>query len=174
MLCTTQSFAQTAFPTVFPQPILVLDQDALFNDSKLGQALLFIQAEKRTILIQESRLISESLEAEELRLTELRSEVSAEEFRTLSEDFDRRVLATRQTENSKGVEMQQSIDGQPRRFWIIAAPFLSELMLKYQATAIIDQRSVLLFNRNMDITAEAIEILDRAFDLNPDLAIEEE
>ena len=174
VLCATQSVAQAEFPTVFPQPVLVLDQDGLFNNSKLGQAMQLIQAEKRTVLLQESRLISDAFVVEEKRLTEIRSEVSAEEFRTLSEDFDKRVLAAREAQLSKDVEMQQSIDGQRRRFLVIAAPFLSEIMVKYHASAIIDQRSVLLFNRNLDITPEAIETLDRAFELNPDLAIEKE
>ena len=133
-----------------------------------------IQAEKRTILLQESRLISDAFVIEEKRLTEIRSEVNAEEFRTLSEDFDKRVLATREAQLSKDVEMQQSVDGQRRRFLIIAAPFLSEIMTRYHASAIIDQRSVLLFNLNLDITTEAIVILDRAFELNPDLATEKE
>jgi len=174
VLCATQSVAQTDFPTVFPQPILVLDQDGLFTSSKLGQAMQLIQAEKRTILLQESRLISDAFVIEEKRLTEIRSEVNAEEFRTLSEDFDKRVLATREAQLSKDVEMQQSVDGQRRRFLIIAAPFLSEIMTRYHASAIIDQRSVLLFNLNLDITTEAIVILDRAFELNPDLATEKE
>jgi Skp family chaperone for outer membrane proteins len=174
VFCATQSVAQSDFPTVFPQPILVLDQDQLFNSSKLGQAMLLIQAEKRTVRLQESRLISDAFEIEEQRLTDIRNEVSAEEFRKLSEDFDIRVQAVRETQLAKDLELQQFSDGQNHRFLVIAAPFLSEIMLKYHASAIVDQRSVLLFNRNMDITQEAIEILDRAFDQNPDLAIEKE
>ena len=174
VLCATQTVAQTDFPTVFPQPILVLNQDGLFNDSKLGQAMLLIQAEKRTVLLQESRLISDAFEVEEKRLTEMRSEVSVEEFRKLSEDFDIRVQAARESQLAKDVEMQQSNDGLLRRFFVIAVPFLSKIMTKYHASAIVDQRSVLLFDRNMDITLEAIKVLDRAFDQNPDLAIEKE
>ncbi|PCJ75365.1 MAG: hypothetical protein COA53_05510 [Rhodobacteraceae bacterium] len=174
VLLATQSVAQVDFPTVFPQPVLVLDQEGLFINSKLGQAMQLIQAGKRTVLLQESRVISDAFVIEEKRLTEIRSEVTPEEFRTLSEDFDKRVQAARESQLAKDVEMQKSIEGQRRRFIVIAAPFLSEIMAKYQASAIIDQRSVLLFNRNLDITLEAIEILDRAFELNPDLATERE
>ena len=174
LFCATQALAQTDFPTVFPQPILVVDQDGLFNSSKLGQAMLLIQAEKRTVLQQESRLTSEAFLAEEKQLTETRSAVSAEEFSLLSEDFDARVQAARAAQLVKDVDLQQSDDGQRRRFIVIAAPFLSKIMLKYHATAIADQRWMLLFNRNMDITNEAIIVLDSAFELNPDLAIEKE
>lgn len=174
LLCITQSNAQTEFPTVFPQPILIVDQDGLFNNSRLGQAILLEHAERRAVLQQESRIVGEAFESEEKQLTETRTEVSAEEFRLLSEDFDIRVQAARASQLEKDVELQQSVDGQRRRFLIIAAPFLSKIMLKYHASAIVDQRSVLLFDRNMDITIEAIKVLDLAFEQNPDLAIEKE
>lgn len=174
VFCASHGFAQADFPTVFPQPILIVDQDGLFNNSKLGQAMLLIQAEKRTILLQESRQISDAFEIEEKQLTETRSNISADEFRVLSEDFDIRVQAARDSQLAKDIELQQSVDSQRRRFLVISAPFLSEIMLKYHASAIVDQRSVLLFDRNMDITIEAINVLDRAFEANPDLAIEKE
>jgi len=171
---TSQAFSQTDFPTVFPQPILVLDQESLFNNSKLGQAILLIQAERRTVLLQESRNISEAFEIEEKQLTEARSGLSVDEFHVLSEDFDVRVQAARESQLAKDVELQQSVDDQRRRFLVIAAPFLSDIMFKYRASAVVDQRFVLLFDRNMDITNEAILALDLAFDQNPELAIEKE
>ncbi|MGE4611678.1 MAG: hypothetical protein AAED33_09855 [Paracoccaceae bacterium] len=175
LICgATAVYAQTEFPTVFPQPVLVIDETGLFNDSKLGKAMLLMHAEKRTVLLNESRIISDTFEQEERRLTELRAEISAEEFRTLSANFDIRVQAARESQLVVLAEMQQSLDNLRRRFLIIALPFLSEIMSKYRASAIIDQRSVLLFDRNMDITLEAIEILDRAFEQDPNLAIEKE
>lgn len=154
--------------------MLVLDQEALFNDSKLGQAILLVEAENRTVLLQENRIISDAFEKEEAELTALRSTISVDEFHTLSEDFDKRVQAAREEQLSKDVELQQTNEARRRRFLWIAAPYLSEIMSKYRAVAILDQRSVLLFDRNMDITSEAIELLDRAFEENPNLAIEEE
>lgn len=174
MLCATQTVAQSVFPTVFPQPILVVDRVEVFNDSKLGQAMRLVQAEQRTILLQEGRQVNDAFEAEEQRLTEIRSEVSVDEFQILSEGFDVRVQAARQAQRVKDLDMQQAIDGLPNRFFAIAAPFLSKIMSKYQASAIIDKRSVLLFNVNMDITEEIIQILDRAFAQNPNLAIVKE
>lgn len=166
--------AQSVYPTVFPKPTLILDQDRLFNDSQLGRALSLELALKRTALLQESREISEAFENEELRLTETRASMTSEEFRVLSDDFDIRVEQARKTQLSKDLAMQQEVDGQRLRFLNLSLPYLSEIMLKYFAGAIVDQRSVLLFNRDMDITGEAIILLDRAFDENPDMAIEKE
>ena len=173
-VCASQSFAQSDYPTVFPRPVLVLDQEMLFNDSKLGQAILLVEAEKRTVLLQENRIISDAFEKEEADLTVLRSSIPADEFHVLSEDFDKRVRAAREEQLSKDVELQKTNEARRRRFLWISAPYLSEIMSKYRAVAILDQRSVLLFDRNMDITSEAIELLDRAFEENPNLAIEEE
>ena len=174
VLFANPSIAQTEYPTVFPLPILILDQETLFKDSQLGQAILLIGAEKRTVLLQESREISDDFEFEELQLTQKRPDLSVEEFRALSDDFDARVQATRESQLVKDVELQQYIDGQSRRFLVLAAPYLSNLMVKYQATAIVDQRSVLLFDRKLDITREAIALLDQAFEQNPNMAMEEE
>lgn len=163
-----------AFPTVFPKPVLILDQEKLFNDSQLGRAISLGIALKRTALIQESRELDLAFENEEMQLTETRIDMTAEDFRILSEDFDRRVQEARVTQLGKDKLMQQEIDGQRRRFLTLAVPYLSEIMLKYFAGAIVDQRSVVVFNRDMDITDEAITLLDRAFEDNPGLAIEKE
>ena len=166
--------AQNGYPTVFPKPILILDQERLFAESNLGQAMTLALALQRTVLLQESREIYNKFEAEEQHLTEIRAATSLEEFRLLSEDFDRRVQQTREVQLRKDVVMQQAIDRQQRRFLTIAVPYLSEIMVKYFAGAILDKRSVVVFNRDMDITDEAIVILDRAFAENPDMAIEKE
>lgn len=163
-----------AFPTVFPKPVLILDQERLFSDTNLGRAIALGIALRRTALLQESRELDLAFETEELRLTETRVDIPPEEFRILSEGFDQRVQEARQTQLGKDVAMQQEIDGQRRRFLTLTVPYLSQIMLKYAAGAIIDQRSVLLFNRDMDITDETIALLDRAFDANPDMAIEKE
>lgn len=124
--------------------------------------------------MQESRNISEAFEIEEKQLTKTRSGLSVDEFHILSEDFDVRVQAARESQLVKDVELQRSVDDQRRRFLVIAAPFLINIMFKYRASAIVDQRSVLLFDRNIDITSEAILALDFAFEQNPELAIEKE
>lgn len=161
--------AQSAFPTVFPKPVLIIDQTQLFNESKLGLAILLEVAQERTALLHESRAIDDAFEAEELSLTEKRPLVTPEDFRLLSDDFDTRVQAARETQLTKAQELQQALDTQEIRFLRIATPYLGEIMTKYFAGAILDKRSVVLFNRDMDITAEAIAILDQAFAANPDM-----
>ncbi len=168
----TPVLAQGAYPTVFPRAILLLDQERLFNDSALGKAILQTVIDKRSALIQENRTIDQTLEAEEKRLTEKRASLPIPEFQTLAEDFDARVQKIRAEQLQKGRALQEDFDRAPLRFMTLAAPYLNRLMQKYSASALLDRRSVLLFDRNMDITDEAISLLDKAYAENPNMAVE--
>ncbi len=164
--------AQGAYPTVFPRAILLLDQERLINASALGKAILQTVIDKRRALIQENRMIDQTLEAEEKRLTEKRASLPIPEFQTLAEDFDARVQKIREEQLQKGRALQEDFDRAPLRFMTLAAPYLNRLMQKYSASALLDRRSVLLFDRNMDITDEAISLLDKAYAENPNMAVE--
>lgn len=166
--------AQSAFPTVFPAPVLLLDRDRLFSESKLGQVILAAEAETRAALTIISRDIKTGFENEESRLTDLRATIAAEEFQILSDDFDQRVQAMREEQLAEDIALQQKSEQNRRRFFSISAPYMSEIMQRYQASAILDIRTVLLFNKDMDITAEAIALLDIAYTENPDIANEEQ
>lgn len=166
--------AQFAFPTVFPKPVLLLDQDRLFAETDLGKALDAEILAKREALIKENRAIELAFETEERRLTDQRAKMSAEEFRVISDEFDSRVQAAREAQLNKDLALQSEADQNRRRFFEISAPVLSRLMQKYSASAILDRRSVLLFDKNMDITDEAIALLNEAFAQNPDLLSKEQ
>lgn len=168
------SFAQTAYPTVFPKSILLLDQERLFAETDLGKAILQKVIDQRVTLITENRAIDLSFETEELRLTEQRATLSGEEFQKLAEDFDLRVQAAREAQLQKGRELQAEFDRAPAEFMALAAPHLTSLMQKYQASALLDRRSVLLFDQKMDITVEAIRLLNAAMAENPNTAVETE
>lgn len=169
LCCINFANAQSAYPTVFPQPILLLDQERLFVESQLGKAILQIESERRQDLFAESRSIDRAFEREEQEITDLRSKLTVEEFSALSRDFDVRVQVARETQLSKDRNLQRFIEENRTNFLKTVAPFMLQIMRQYQASAIVDQRSVLFFTRGMDITDEAIIILDKAFAENPEL-----
>ncbi len=175
VLCLPLSaLAQGNFPTVFPRSILLLDPDRLLRDSDIGAAMLAAFDEKRAARIAENELIATQLENEESQLTDLRPTIDPEDFRQKARDFDEKVQRIREEQIAKDVELQREADQIPTRFVEISAPFLSELMEKYQSGAIVDIRTVLLYNRNFDVTDEAIELLNRIYAENPDMLTEEE
>ncbi len=171
---TLPAQAQFAFPTVFPKPVLLLDQDRLFAETDLGKALAAEILAKREALIKENRAIELAFETEERRLTDQRPSMDPEAFRALADEFDTRVQAAREAQLNKDLALQSESDRNRRRFFELSAPFLSRLLQKYSAGAILDRRSVLLFDKNMDITDEAIALLNEAFAQNPDLLSKEQ
>ena len=168
-----QTSIQSAFPTVFPQPVLILDPDQLLRESDLGEALLAELDVKRQGRIDENQSISSDLEAEEARLTELRPTLEPAEFQTLADAFDEKVQNIREEQIAKDVALQREADQIPLRFIEIAAPILNQLLQKYQAGAIIDRRATLLYNKELDVTDEAIALINQTYKENPDILTEE-
>ncbi len=165
---------QGNFPTVFPLPVLILDRDVLFSESQLGKAIVTVELETQRKVLDNRRDIVVAFENEEKELTELRANTLGEEFQLLSNDFDARVQAMREEQLAIDVKMQTDTERNRLRFFGLSAPYLSEIMQKYNAIAILDKRTVLLFNKEMDITAEAIKLLDIAYAADPTMLVEKE
>jgi len=168
MLVANSGLAQD-FPTFQSTPILVVNQDALFSGTELGQDVLKREQEERDALIEVSREIGANFVAEEKNLTELRDTLSPEEFQILATAFDEKVVKARTEQEANDSRLLANIEARRRAFYQAIAPVLAGILRRYNAVAIIDRRSVLLFDRNLDITNEAIELLDRAYSENPDM-----
>ncbi len=166
--------AQTdLFPTVQPFPtygapsILIINQEALFSETALGQDILALEQHEQEVLIAEGRRIGAAFEAEEKDLTLQRDTLPPDEFRRLADAFDEKVVAARREQETNDATLIANIEARRRTFFKAVVPILAALMQRYSAAAIVDQRSVLLFDRNLDITSEAIDLLDRAYADDP-------
>ena len=161
--------AQEAFPTYQSAMILIVNQDALFSGTALGQDILQREQEERDALIEISRAIGERFVQEEKDLTEQRDRLSPEDFRGLADAFDDKVVKARADQEADDARLLANIEARRRAFFQSIAPVLAGILRRYNAVAIIDRRSVLLFDRNLDITSEAIELLDKAYSENPEM-----
>lgn len=164
-----QSSIQSVFPTVFPKSVLLIDPDMFLRGSELGQVLLQSIDDQSAARVDENKAIAAELEAEEARLTELRPTIDPAEFLILSNAFDGKVQTIRDEQIAKDVALQREAERVSPRFIAIAAPILNQLLIKYQAGAIIDRRATVLYNTDLDITAEAITLLNQTFAENPDI-----
>lgn len=149
--------------------ILVINQELLLNGSNLGQHILALEQLEQAALIEEGSTKSEVFIAEELALTSQRDTLSAEEFRALADDFDTRVEAYRTESALNDRALLLRAEARRRLFFQINVPILGAILRKYRSAAILDHRSLLLFDTSLDITQEAIEQLDIAFEENPNL-----
>ncbi len=157
------------YPVFQAANMLIVSQEELFSNSALGQDILQLEQDERDSLIVEGRRIGAEFEAEEKTLTALRDTMSPEEFQVLADAFDAKVVAARAAQETNDTNLIANIEARRRAFYGVIAPILAKVMQRYNATVILDRRSALLFDRNLDITREAIEFLDKAYSENPDM-----
>lgn len=141
-------------------PILVVNQERLLTGSRRGQALLAAEEAARDALRAEARAIDSAFEAEERELTEARARLDTEEFRTLADAFDERVVTARRDQDARAAALAQEFDAGRRRFYAEVAPLLVRLMDRYGAQAILDENTVLMAAQELNITEAVIAEID--------------
>lgn len=140
--------------------VLTIDTDRLFRDSDFGKRVVAEVEAKGTALAAENRKIEADLEAEEKRLTTVRATMTPEAFRTLANEFDQKVQQTRQVQATKGRALNALLDQERAVFERAAAPVLERLMRSADAAVILDLRSVFVSASAIEITDDAISLLN--------------
>lgn len=154
-----------------PSPLLVINQERLLTGSALGQMVAAVDEAEKKVLAGEGESLSVALEAEEKALTEKRKQVTPEAFRILADEFDTRVVAIRADQDVKAAALGAAIEGRRRQFYNRIAPVLLAIMQKYQASVMMDQRSVILSVRSVNVTDEAVARIDATYKTLADIGI---
>lgn len=142
--------------------IRVLNQDRLFRESRMGQALLADLREAELALERENQALADALAAEERVLTDQRASLSPDEFRLRAEAFDRRVEAIRGERARLGQELARRYETDAQRFFQTALPVLTALMAEQGIVVLLNPDAVIMGTEWIDITDLAIQRLDRA------------
>ncbi|MHA6324050.1 OmpH/Skp family outer membrane protein [Roseivivax sp. CAU 1753] len=159
---------------VVRSPILTLESERLFMDSAFGQRVVAaIEAEGKA-LAAENRAIEAELTAEERRLTDMRAEAEAAEFRALADAFDARVQALRQQQDAKARTLASRDDAARRVFFGAVQPVLGEILREAGAALILERSTVLLSANATDITDLAITRVDARIGDGEGLAMPED
>lgn len=141
-------------------PILIVDQERLFEESLWGKrSAEVLEAESRAIISENQRLDKE-LSKDEAELSRLRKTLDETSFRERAEEFDARATQIRRERAIAVQDLSARIEADQSAFYQAAAPFLREVMLRYHAVAVLDRRSVLDAVEAIDITDELITELD--------------
>jgi Skp family chaperone for outer membrane proteins len=143
-------------------PVLTIDSERLFHDSAFGQRVtreIEVESEQ---LATENREIEAALEAEERDLTEKRSQMKPAQFRLLADAFDEKVQRTRAEQAAKNRALSEALDLERERFLSAAAPVLEQLMRNSDAAVILERRRVFVSSSVIEVTDEAIALLDEA------------
>ncbi|NNE86847.1 MAG: OmpH family outer membrane protein [Silicimonas sp.] len=154
-------FAQTT--TIDLQsPILVIDQDRLFSETRLGTASLEEIESAANALKDENQRIEEELIGEERSLTQQRATLPAAEFRDLADAFDVRVQRIRAEQDEKARALTRTQEEARAIFFQDVADIISEIVREKGAVVVLDRRDVFLSAGRIDITDEAIARVNAA------------
>lgn len=141
-------------------PVLVIDQDRLFAETRLGSRAQEDFESRAQALASENQSIEAELIALEQELTGLRPTMGADEFRVLADEFDERVERIRAEQDEKARLLNRSRDEARQKFLGDVAEIISEIVRDKGAVVVIDRRDVFLSADRIDITDEAIELVN--------------
>lgn len=140
--------------------ILTLDQDALFERTKFGQALVAAAEQEAEALKTENRNIDAALEAEERALTDRRASLPLADFRVLADAFDTKVKSLRAAQDAKSVAFSAKRDAEQQRFVRTVGPIIGDYMVAQGAVAIVNKAAIVVSLGAVDITDEVIAKID--------------
>ncbi len=142
--------------------VLTVDSDAVFSHSEFGRRVAQELAAEESVLLAENRRIQAELTEEERVLTEKRGSMEPDAFRAVAEAFDARVVQIRKEQDAKAANLEQRRLQEQEAFIRVASPILTKLMQDAGASVILERREVLLGDPAVDVTAIAIERLNKA------------
>jgi len=162
--------AQQTAPAAGPvSQILVIDIDAVFNDSAFGKRVVAEFNATAVELEAENRRIADSLLAEERDLTERRPTMDPAVFREAAAEFDARVQGIRRAQDAKERELQSMVAKGREAFVQALQPVLITLLREMGAVVILDARNTILRLDAIDVTARAVAAADRTLGDGSDL-----
>lgn len=141
-------------------PVLTIEPDRIFSDTRFGQNLSAELERRGAVLAAENRSIESDLADEESRLTVERTSMEPEAFRVLADAFDAKVQETRKKQDEKAQALTDMSDRAQLGFLHTIAPVLERMMVERGASVIMDRRSVFLSIDSGDVTEAAIQRID--------------
>ncbi|MEM7731588.1 MAG: OmpH family outer membrane protein [Pseudomonadota bacterium] len=152
---------------VFRSEILVIDPERVFEGSRLGRSMLAQHQAEREALAAANEKLAAELEAEEQRLTGIRSETDPSEFRDMADAFDTRVQEIRADSERRVRDLERAFERLPSQFLAQVEQIILDEMRAAGGIVLLDQRSVILRADVVDITDRAIARIDDEFGDGP-------
>lgn len=154
--------------------LLTIERDQLYQRSQLGRALEEMLTGERNSLQSENQQIFDALTAEENELVTLRSQTEPEAFSVLAAAFDEKVQRIRQEQDLKLRTLVRRREEILNRFLTISLPLVAQVARERGGLAVIDRSQVFLVVQNIDITTDAVALIDQVYpgDTIPDMFLQ--
>ena len=143
-----------------PLPVLTLDFEKLFENTRWGKRIRTDLAAASQALNTENNRIADDLVAEEKDLTERRATLAPEEFRKEADAFDQRATGIRNAQNAKAKALSTQFDADRQAFFNAAAPLLDEVLAARGAVVVLDRRAIIRGLNQADITDDLAALMD--------------
>lgn len=155
------SFINISYAQTYPvyknfSAIAVLDQDALFSESKWGKMVLKDVENQVSKLSDENRSIETALELEESELTKVRKTISKIEFDVLAIKFDEKVKKIRLEQADKQRKINVFLNENRKLFFEKVTPILLDYINELGIEVLLNKDTVALASLGSDITISAI------------------
>ncbi len=141
--------------------LFTVDMNKLFRSSDFGKDIISANNKARQELQSENEELESRLLLEEKELSEQRKILSPDEFRPKALEFDKKVSIIRTEQGEKEVNLKNKARKEESEFYKRTYPLLYELLLARGGLVLIDQRNVILWDSSVDITDDAIKLINQ-------------
>ena len=133
----------------------------LLKQTQIGKKIIAEDNVARQNLQSENEELEENLLLEEKELSDLRKTLTLDEFRLKAQDFDKKVTIIRKEQGQK----EQLLIAENRKnendFFKKIYPLLYGLLSEKGGLILLDQRNAVLWDSSVDLTKDAINLIDR-------------
>jgi len=141
--------------------VYTIDMSKLLKQTQIGKKIIAEDNIARQNLQSENEELEENLLLEEKELSDLRKTLTLDDFRLKAQDFDKKVTIIRKEQGQK----EQLLIAENRKnendFLKKIYPLLYGLLSEKGGLILIDQRNVVLWDSSVDLTKDAINLIDR-------------
>ena len=150
-------------------PFVVYNSEKVFRNSELGQEIIRAYNRKVQLQLKKADAAAKKFEKEEQELVAKRSELSAQEFKILADDFDKRVRETRILHKNADNEIGKLYGTWKENFFNETIPRAFEPISKeYDVYAAVDLATLknLVYRENIEVTELFIAEINKFYKEN--------
>ena len=145
---------------VGPAVVLIVDTEAVFAQSKVGQNIRVQFEEQAKKLRAEGKKTDDALQADAKKLTEERALLSQDDLKRKVQDLQKREAEFQQSMQQKSQALQFGLQRANAKVEAALRPIFAEVLKEKGGTILFDQSVVLAGGADLDISAEVLKRLN--------------
>ena len=145
---------------VGPAVVLIVDTEAVFSQSKVGQNIRSQFEDQAKKLRAEGKKTDDALQADAKKLTEERALLSQDDLKKKVQDLQKREAEFQQSMQQKSQALQFGLQRANAKVEAALRPIFAEVLKEKGGTVLFDQSVVLAGGADLDVSAEVLKKLN--------------